>query len=62
MAPVEPQPIAEPPTVIPEPEPDTVIVRDTVVVKPEAPVPPKQENKDTIKANKTKEEIYDPIY
>ena len=62
VAPVEPQPIAEPPTVIPEPEPDTVIVRDTVVVKPEAPVAPKQEIKDTIKANKTKEEIYDPIY
>ena len=62
--PVEIQPIAEPPIVITKSETDTVIVRDTVIVKQKESVLPKSENQDTVKADKPKEKevVYDPIY
>lgn len=62
--PVEIQPIAEPPIVITKSETDTVVVRDTVIVKQKESVLPKSENQDTVKADKPKEKevVYDPIY
>ena len=54
------------PTPTPIVKKDTVVVRDTVVVKPkETPkAKPKKEEpkKDSVKVEKPKEEIYNPIY
>lgn len=53
--------------VIPDsPQPDSIANKDTIEVKHEEPVkvrtPRKEKEKDTVKTEKTNEEIYNPVY
>ena len=43
-------------------KPDTVVVRDTVVVAKEKPIAKEEKQEDTVRVEKAKEEVYNPIY